>query len=132
VYQQGNYGLLIDGTGNPISNALIQLNGHDRFTIQDGGYFNYVQPLECHTRTPVDGVNVYSFSIHPEQHQPSGSANLSRIDNTQLNLSFADSTYISGLPSLVYFNNDTLLYVFAFSYNVLRIMSGMGGVAYTN
>jgi len=132
VYQQGNYGLLIDGTGNPISDALIQLNGHDRFNIQKGAYFNYVQPAECHTRTPADGVNVYSFAIHPEQHQPSGSANLSRIDNTQLNLTFGDSTVASFLPSLKFFNNETLLYVFAFSYNVLRIMSGMGGVAYTN
>jgi hypothetical protein len=132
VYQQGNYGLLIDGTGNPISDALIQLNGHDRFNIQKGAYFNYVQPAECHTRTPADGVNVYSFAIHPEQHQPSGSANLSRIDNTQLNLTFGDSTFASFLPSLKFFNNETLLYVFAFSYNVLRIMSGMGGVAYTN
>ena len=132
VYQQGNYGLLIDGSANPVSTALIQLNGHDRFSVQKGAYFNYVQPAECHTRTPADGVNVYSFSLHPEQHQPSGSANLSRIDNTQLNLTFADSTYLSSLPSLNFFNNDTLLYVFAFSYNVLRIMSGMGGVAYTN
>jgi hypothetical protein len=132
VNQHNNYGLLIDGTGNPVANALIQLNGQDRFDVEDGSYFNYVQPYQHHTRTPADGINVYSFALHPEQHQPSGSANLSRIDNTQLNLNFADSTFVTGLTSLTFFNSATLLYVFAFSYNVLRIMSGMGGLAYSN
>jgi len=132
VMQQNNYGLLIDGTGNPISTALIQLNGQDRFDTMDGNYFNYVQPNQHHTHTPADGINVYSFALHPEQHQPSGSANLSRIDNTQLNLAFADSTYTSGLTQLTFWNSSTLLYVYAFSYNVLRIMSGMGGLAYSN
>jgi hypothetical protein len=132
VNYQNNYGLLIDGTGNPIASALIQLNGQDRFDTMDGNYFNYVQPYQHHTRTPADGINVYSFALHPEQHQPSGSANLSRIDNTQLNLTFADSTYYSGLAQLGFWNSATLLYVYAFSYNVLRIMSGMGGLAYSN
>ena len=134
VNNYSNYGLLLDGTGNPVSDALIQLNGQDRFDHQAGDYFNYVQPYQHHTHTPVDGVNVYSFALHPEQHQPSGSANLSRIDNTQLNLQFADSTQNSNnsLTTLNFFNNATLLYVFAFSYNVLRIMSGMGGLAYSN
>lgn len=132
VRQHNNYGLLIDGTGNPVLNALIQLNGQDRFDVETGAYFNFVQPHQHHTRTPADGINVYSFALHPEQHQPSGSANLSRIDNTQLNLNFSDSTYASGLTSLGFFNSSTLLYVYALSYNVLRIMSGMGGLAYSN
>jgi len=126
-----NYGLLLDGTGNPVSQALIQLNGHDRFDIREGAYFNYVQPYQHHTRTPTDGVNVYSFSLHPEQHQPSGTANLSRIDSTYLNITFVDSRS-PGQVDLSYLNNDTKLYIFAFSYNVLRIMSGMGGLAYSN
>jgi len=130
-----NYGLLLDGTGNPVSDGLIQLNGQDRFDHQSGDYFNYVQTYQHHTRTPADGVNVYSFALHPEQHQPSGTANLSRIDNTQLNLTFSDTTWVSesATPtSLDFFNGGTQLYVFAFSYNVLRIMSGMGGLAYSN
>ena len=105
VYQYSNYGLLIDGTVNPVSTALIQLNGQDRFDVQDGTYFNHVQPWQHHTHTPCDGVNVYSFAIHPEQHQPSGSANLSRIDTTQLNITFTDSTFVTGLPGLQYFND---------------------------
>jgi hypothetical protein len=132
VNQWNNFGLLIDGSGNFTEFALIQLNGHDRFDRREGPYFNYVQPYQHHTNTPADGINVYSFAIHPEQHQPSGSANLSRIDNTQLNIWFADSTFKAGLPHLNFLNPDNKLYIFAFSYNVLRIMSGMGGLAYSN
>ena len=122
VSQPSNYGLDLAGNGNPVSVAKIQLNGHDRFDEQDGDYFNYVQPYQHHTRTPADGVNVYSFGLHPEQHQPSGTANLSRIDTTQLFLTFSGELTIDG----------SLLWIFAFSYNVFRIMSGMGGLAYAN
>jgi len=135
VYQWHNFGVLIDGTGNPVATALIQLNGQDRFDVREGAYFNYVQPNEHHTRTPCDGVNVYSFAIHPEQHQPSGTANLSRIDTTTLKLTLLDPTLVSApanAPQLNFFTTDTNLYVYAFNYNVLRIMSGMGGVAYSN
>lgn len=126
-----NYGLLLDGTGNPVSQALIQLNGHDRFDIREGAYFNYVQPHQHHTRTPAAGINVYSFALHPEQHQPSGTANLSRIDSTFLNINFVDPR-LPGDVDLGYLNSDTKLYIFALSYNVLRIMSGMGGLAYSS
>lgn len=134
VYQHHNFGVLIDGSGNPVAHALIQLNGHDRFDRREGAYFNYVQPDQHHTNTPADGINVYSFALHPEQHQPSGSCNLSRIDNTQLNLWFADPTAVSGLPTLDIFNSDNKLFIFAYNYNVLRIMSGikMGWFTYFN
>jgi len=125
VNQFHNFGVLIDGSGNPVQYGLLQLNGHDRFDRREGAYFNYVQPDQHHTNTPADGINVYSFALHPEQHQPTGSANLSRIDNTQLNLWFSDPTALTGLPALDVFNADNKLYIFAFSYNVLRIMSGI-------
>lgn len=116
-----NYGLNIDGSVNPTITALLQLNGHDRFTAREGAYFNYVQPWQCHTNTPADGVNVYSFALNPEEHQPSGTCNMSRIDNASLNLTF-DSSLSAG----------SNFYIFATNYNVLRIMSGMGGLAYSN
>jgi len=124
VYIWNNYGVLIDGTGNPIEWGLIQLNGHDRFDRREGAYFNYVQPEQHHTNTPADGINVYSFALFPEQHQPSGTANLSRIDNTQLTLWFVDPTFLTGLPQLNFLNIDNKLFIFAINYNVLRIMSG--------
>lgn len=131
VYQFNNYGVLLDGSGNPISRGKIVLNGHDRFDEREGPYFNYYQTYQAHTHTPADGVNVYSFALHPENHQPSGSANLSRIDNTQINLTFIDPTYQTGYPSLKYFSAAEL-YVYDFNYNVLRVMSGMAGTAYSN
>ena len=103
---------------NPVSNAILQLNGHDRFSKQTGKYFNYVQPLTHHSRTPSAGINIYSFALHPEDHQPSGTCNFSRIDNATLNITTK--------------NSGSNLYIYAINYNILRIMSGMGGIAYSN
>jgi len=131
VTQPSNYGLRLDGRGNPVQSANIQLNGHDRFKLQEGSYFNYYQTKNHHTRTPADGINVYSFAIHPEKHQPSGTTNLSRIDSTLLNINFADSLRSNNRLKLD-IARDSRLYIFSFSYNVLRVMSGMAGLAYSN
>jgi hypothetical protein len=132
LVQPNNYGLSLDGSGNPVASGNIQLNGHDRFDQVLGNYFNYVQPYQHHTRTPADGINVYSFGLHPEQHQPSGTANLSRIDTTVLNLTFSDGARAGNYVPLLNFVQDCYLYVFAVNYNVLRVMSGMAGLAYSN
>jgi hypothetical protein len=104
---------------NPTVTALIQLNGHDRFTVREGEYFNLVQPYQHHTNIPAIGINVYSFALQPEQHQPSGTCNLSRIDNTTLLLTISANA-VGALTS-------STVRVYATNYNVLRIMSGMGG-----
>jgi hypothetical protein len=133
VHDHCNYGILLDGTCNPVDEVVLQFNGHDRFDRREGPYFNYVQPYEHHTRTPVDGVNVYSFAINPENHQPSGSANLSRIDTTRLNVTYKDSTVSKiGEANVPVFSSVSRLYVYDVNYNVLRILSGMGGLAYSN
>ena len=119
-----NYGLYLDGTSNPLDNGRVVLNGQDRFRAQDATYFNYLQPYEHHTRTPSDGINVYSFAIAPEEHQPSGSLNFSRVDTAVL------QTFVSD-TNMAILGTDSLCTVYALSYNVLRIMSGMGGLAYT-
>ena len=108
---------------NPTVNAKLQLNGHDRFSQRNGRYFNLVQPYQHHERVPVTGVNVYSFGLKPEEHQPSGTCNMSRIDNATLHLT---------LSSLIKSDNAAKVRVYATNYNVLRIMSGMGGLAYSN
>jgi hypothetical protein len=102
---------------NPTITALLQLNGHDRFQVRDGNYFNWVQPYQHHTNIPAVGINVYSFALQPEQHQPSGSCNLSRIDNTTLLLTVSNNAVGVNLSSTVR--------VYATNYNVLRIMSGI-------
>jgi len=112
-------GASIEGS-NPVLNAILKLNGHDRFAQRNGAYFNKVQPYQAHTRIPASpGINVYSFALKPEEHQPSGTCNFSRIDNAKLQL---------GLGNVV---GGSIL-VFATNYNVLRVMSGMGGLAYSN
>jgi len=133
VVQFSNYGLRLDGMGNLVMEGNIVLNGHDRFTKREGNYFNFVQPWQHHTRTPADGVNVYSFALHPEQHQPTGTANMSRIDSTRLLYKTQDSLRVNAAlyPPMNY-TIDTDMWVFACNYNVLRIMSGMGGLAYSN
>jgi hypothetical protein len=115
----------IDAVGNPVASAKLQLNGHDRFAARDGDYFSLVQPYQHHTNIPEDaGINVYSFGLQPEDHQPSGTCNMSRIDNATLNIEL-DSTYNNDHP-------NSKIKVFAVNYNVLRVMSGMGGLAYSN
>lgn len=117
-----NYGVLIDGSINPVAYGLLQFNGHDRFDRREGEYFNYVQTEQHHTNTPKDGINCYSFALYPEQHQPTGTANLSRIESSELTIWFKD---ISG-----YFNSENQLYIFVHNYNILRIYSGLAGLAY--
>jgi hypothetical protein len=115
------------------STFQLKLNGHDRFAARDRDYFTIAQVWQhhsgfgsCHTAPDVTGddvghlhgIAVYSFALKPEEHQPSGTCNFSRIDNAQL---------IQGGAV----TND-IKHVFAINYNVLRIMSGMGGLAYSN
>lgn len=109
---------------NPVVTAKLQLNGQDRFSEREGTYFDLVQPFQHHTRTPDTGINVYSFALQPEQHQPSGSCNFSRIDNATLQLVLSNAT-VEGIKT-------AKVRVYATNYNVLRVMSGMGGLAYSN
>ena len=109
---------------NPVVTAKLQLNGQDRFSEREGTYFDQVQPWQHHTRAPDTGINVYSFALQPEQHQPSGTCNFSRIDNATLQLVLSNATVASV--------NTAKVRVYARNYNVLRVMSGMGGLAYSN
>jgi hypothetical protein len=109
---------------NPVVTAKLQLNGQDRFSEREGTYFDLVQPYQHHTHTPDTGINVYSFALRPEEHQPSGSCNFSRIDNATLQLVLSNAT-VEGTKT-------AKVRVYATNYNVLRIMSGMGGLAYSN
>jgi hypothetical protein len=109
---------------NPVEVAKVQLNGQDRFDEREGRYFDKVQPWQHHTRTPSVGINVYSFALKPEEHQPSGTCNFSRIDKATLNLTLSVNT--------VQQQRTAKVRIYAVNYNVLRVMSGMGGLAYSN
>jgi len=97
--------------------ANLQLNGHDRFAVRNATYFRTCQPLQAGFKIPSKHIYCYSFALKPEEHQPSGTCNFSRIDNAQLMLTA---------------KTDSNIYIYAINYNVLRIMSGMGGLAYSN
>ena len=115
---------VLDKGENPVAVAKLQLNGHDRFAEREGRYFNLVQPFQHHENVPATGINVYSFALKPEEHQPSGTCNFSRIDNATLHLTLTSQS--------VKRNRACKVRIYAVNYNVLRIMSGMGGLAYSN
>ena len=109
------------GGGNPFTQASIKLNGNDRIAAREGRYFDLVQPYQHHTNIPKNGgINVYSFALKPEEHQPSGTLNMSRIDSAHLHLKTKSG------------NANRTVLIYAINYNVLRILSGMGGLAYSN
>ena len=105
----------------------LKLNGHDRFDEQDIDYFTRYQPYKYHKNlsrsNKIDTIGVYSFALRPEEHQPSGTCNFSRIDSAVLEIKSVGGEY-KGIP--------IVLQMYAINYNVLRIMSGMGGLAYSN
>ena len=139
LYQWDNFGNQLDGTENSTNQALLQLNGQDRFSQREGTYFNYCQPWQHFSNTPSDGVNVYSFALNPEEHQPSGTCNFSRIDNATLSITFGRVSALTGITEGSYLGNylnsgssTSNFNVWAVNYNVLRVMSGMAGLAYSN
>lgn len=114
-----------------MADALILLNGHERFAVRPQTYFRLVQPYQSHTRIPDNFIYLYSFGLRPEEHQPSGTVNMSRIDNAQLKF---DMTNVANLPapSSQWSGAVGRIAIYATNYNVFRVMSGMGGLAYSN
>ena len=112
-----------ENTYKTVNSAKLMLNGNDRFSQRDGTYFTLVQPYQHHTNIPdsAQGVHVYSFALKPEEHQPSGTLNMSRIDTASLQIDNDSGGELGDVMRL-----------YAVNYNVLRILSGMGGLAYSN
>ncbi len=111
----------------PLFQWKLILNGQDRMKEQFGKYFNQVQPFYHHTGNPYPGIYSYSFALHPEEHQPTGTCNFSRIDNAQVQVWLKG---LNGSASTV--DNTKIQKLFAVNYNILRIQSGMGGLAFSN
>lgn len=145
---------------DPVFDQLLQINGQDRLDRRHGDYFSMVQPYQHHSGTLGGGLYsglfgehggglvglvgggayMYSFALRPEEHQPSGTCNFSRIDTATIVMNMAGLTS-STLGGDFGFNetnknndvfNDWNVRVYATNYNVLRVMSGMGGLAYSN
>ena len=106
--------------GNIVSSAQIYINGIERFSIRTGDYFRLIQPYQKHTRSPNGFIYIYSFSVKPEEHQPSGCSNFSKLNTKELFLNIALNTRTQQIR------------VYALNYNILRILSGMGGIAFSS
>lgn len=104
-----------------VLNETLLINGRERISFREYGYFNYIQPYQCFPYGPREGINVYSFSLFPDRLQPSGSCNMSMIDNIQIKLKL--NTKISIL-------NPATFKGYALSYNVLRIVNGLSGIVF--
>lgn len=105
---------------NPIENTLLYINGQERFSQRNANHFRLEIPFKRHTRVPDNFIYVYSFSLKPEQMQPSGTCNFSILDSSELLIN-----YKPNLPT-----SNTRVY--GLNYNVLNVKNGMGGVAYSN
>ena len=102
-------------------NGKFIVDGKDRMALRSGKYFRLVQPYQRHTSVPEDTfIYVYSFALNPEEHQPSGTFNFSCVDSCLFEV-----TLNAGITRPV-------LQMFATNYNVLRIMGGMAGVAFSS
>lgn len=122
--------------------SSLDFNGYSRFDKFGAMYFNYLQPYQHHKNTPSDGINVYSFALRPEEQQPTGSCNFTRISKPILNLWIDPKMFYSTKSDITDENNKELnnefteiksqinLWVFAINHNILRIISGMAGIAY--
>lgn len=130
--------------------AKLKLNNRDRFAKRHSTYFRCVQPFQHHTGSHNQGglssvlkngnnsygedgyIYSYSFAIKPEEHFPTGTLNFSRIDNVTLELDLNNKEYGGIAPNQVSFKVNKSISIYAINYNILRIMSGMGGLAYSN
>ncbi len=107
-----------------LDTAVLQLDGYDRFQVRDAPYFRLVQAYQRHTTIPSDDfIYLYSLALRPEELQPSGSVNASRIDSIVLQISTRQDT----VPQ----RPNCTIRVYAKNHNVLRVVDGFGGVLFT-
>ena len=125
IWVSGN-GTSANYNGPLLGEWYIQINGYDRFTPRDISYFTKQQINDYHTGyggvTERNSIAVYSFCLNPEDHQPSGTINLSSIQNFNLVCNKRGTEDIS---------NQTIT-IYAVNYNILRIISGQGKLGYVN
>ena len=117
-----NYGNFINRSDNPVIKSSFQLNGKNRFQERDSFFYNYLQSYYYFKNSPPDGVNVYSFSMHPDDTQPSGILNLGYINSKTLNITLGkyNNTFND---YLAYFKTGTVK-VYALGYDILKIYKG--------
>ena len=106
--------------------ANLKFNGNERFAIRQKEYFQNLQIYKYHSGTGQNGLYIYSFSLNPEEDQPSGSCNMSRINEQQLYI------YIYDTENELSKTDKFDLHLYAPNYNVFRIMGGIGSIVFSN
>jgi hypothetical protein len=134
--QWTNYGVTDSGKKNPVLESKLEFNGYERVLKEHGNFYNYVRPHYHHSNTPADGINLYSFSVFPEEHQqPSGACNFSRIPNALLSFKFDSAMFTHSVLNTetdeVEVQDTTIkIWIFGINYNVLRLVGGFGALAF--
>ena len=117
-----------------LQQAVLQLDGYDRFEIRDAGYFRLVQPFQHHTNVPIKQfIYNYCFALKPEDLQPSGSFNASRIDSIKLLIALRPdpaSTITTTNPNYVPSRGNAHIRVYATNHNILRVVNGFAGLVF--
>jgi len=126
---------------DPIKAVHFKLNNLPRFATKEGRYFRLVTPYQAHTNVPESHIYCWCAALHPEEPQPSGSVNFSRIDNVELTFDMQDGLEQPPMPrssadertcNVRANTGDFTVFVFARSWNVIRYREGLGGLAYSN
>jgi hypothetical protein len=117
-----------------LQQAVLQLDGYDRFEIRDAGYFRLVQPYQHHTNVPMNQfIYTYSFALRPEELQPSGSLNASRIDTMKLLVALRPdpgAAIVVGNPNYVPPRGKSTIRVYTTNHNVMRVVNGFAGLLF--
>lgn len=121
--QKFNYTDSINNGTNIIKRSKIIHNGQERTADKDKFYYNYIEPYIYHSNSPVEGINIFSFSLQPENYQPHGSCNYSKIDDIVLEMTLSNN---------ISYNNPALVRIYSYNYNILRIINGLAGLAFSN
>lgn len=127
-----NFGVNENGSKNPVIMTKMEFTGYTIIPGENGNFFNYLLPYVRHKNTPSDGINIYSFALRPEEQQPTGACNMTRISQSRMYFRINPETYLlkkRGTDTII--GTDTIkLSIYSLRYNVLRIIGGYGALAF--
>lgn len=123
IKQIFNYTDDINSGSNIVISSRLLHNGQERTSFNDKTFYNYLMTYLYHNNTITEGLNIYSYSLEPENNQPQGSCNFSKIDDIVLDLT---------LSNKISYNNPVIIKVYSLNYNILKINNGLAGLIFSN
>ncbi|CAI2358520.1 Capsid protein 1 [uncultured virus] len=131
VWQHHNYGMFIDGSGNPFGDVDVIMNGNQRQSARPASWYNDVVPYAHHSKADKVGLHVFSFALNPEQWEPSCTSNFSRMDSVILHPQW-NPQYDRYRKLFFTDPQNAKVYIFVLGYNIFRIKSGISGIAFNS